>query len=53
MDKIKIRPIKTRPIKVEPIKIKPIKVEPIRIPRGPTVRWDINYDRLFKRGKKK
>jgi len=29
-----------------------ITIKPIRVPRGPTVRWSVNYDKLFKRRKK-
>lgn len=33
--------------------VKSIKVPIVRIPRGPTIRWDINYDKLFKDRRKK
>jgi len=27
---------------------KPVRLPTVRVPRGPTVRWSINYDLLFK-----
>jgi hypothetical protein len=40
-------------IKIKPIKIEHIKIKPIRLPRGPTVRWSIDYDKLFKNKRRK
>jgi len=42
---------KKNPIKLKSIKIKIPKSKILRLPRGPTVRWDINYGKLFKKKK--
>lgn len=45
----KPKPLPKNPWVSMPKPVKLPKVEPVRVPRGPTVRWDINYNNLFKK----
>ena len=49
--RIKIKPIKIKQL-IKEVKIPQPKLPPMRLPRGPTVRWSIDYNKLFKKGKK-
>lgn len=46
----KNKPLPKNPFAALP---KPVKLPTVRVPRGPTIRWDIDYERLFRNRRKK
>ena len=46
---VKAKPISKNPLTSMP---KAADIPKIRIPRGPTIRWDIDYSKIFKNRRK-